>query len=194
MDDLLSKPLIEVIPESFANSKMDSEPELEDEASILDLEEFDELLLPKNFVGSSENDGKGKPEGKWIKKYKDSGEKEKPKNRKKKKKLEKESKKKVKNKSQKTKKKDKKKGSKAKNEGKKKKKKSEQKLSKKKAIRKFANRSIVEDGETISITLADLYVKQGKIEKAIIAYERLSLIIPEKKAFFAALIKKLKKK
>ena len=194
MDDLLSKPLIEVIPESFANSEMDSEPELEDEASILDLEEFDELLLPKNFVGSSENDGKGKPEGKWIKKYKDSGEKEKPKNRKKKKKLEKESKKKVKNKSQKTKKKDKKKGSKAKNEGKKKKKKSEQKLSKKKAIRKFANRSIVEDGETISITLADLYVKQGKIEKAIIAYERLSLIIPEKKAFFAALIKKLKKK
>ena len=80
MDDLLSKPLIEVIPESFANSEMDSEPELEDEASILDLEEFDELLLPKSFVGSSENDGKGKPEGKWIKKYKDSGEKEKPKN------------------------------------------------------------------------------------------------------------------
>jgi len=42
--------------------------------------------------------------------------------------------------------------------------------------------------------LADLYVKQGKIEKAIVAYERLSLIIPEKKAFFATLIKKLKKK
>jgi len=77
---------------------------------------------------------------------------------------------------------------------KKKKKVTEEKLSKKKAIRKFANRSIVEDGETISTTLADLYVKQGKIEKAIVAYERLSLIIPEKKAFFATLIKKLKKK
>ena len=196
MDDLLSKPLIEVIPESFVNSQKDSEQELDDEDSVLDLEEFDELLLPENFDGPQKETQRVKPEGKWIKKYKDSDDKgkEKSKNRGKKKKSEKESKKKVKNKSQKTKKKNNKKRSNPKNEGKKKKKNSEQKLSKKKAIRKFANRSIVEDGETISITLADLYVKQGKIEKAIIAYERLSLIIPEKKAFFASLIKKLKKK
>ena len=196
MDDLLSKPLIEVIPESFANSKKDSEEELEDEDSVLDLEEFDELLLSEDIDGQLKETQGVKPEGNWIKKYKDADDKgkEKSKNRRKKKKDEKEVKKKVKSKSQKAKKKNKKKDSNPKDERKKKKKNSEQKLSKKKAIRKFANRSIVEDGETISITLADLYVKQGKIEKAIIAYERLSLIIPEKKAFFATLIKKLKKK
>ncbi len=214
MDDLLSKPLIEVVPEKFAKEveEVDLELEEEDELSDLLLEEFEEMSSLKDLEPISDEELTVQPKlGKWIKKYqagseedkkgkgkkrtkkKDKEEKEaSPKAKKKDKK--KETSKKTDLKKKKTKKSDKKKESNPKNSKKKKKKDSDKKISKKKAIRKFASRSIVEDGETISITLADLYVKQGKIEKAIVAYERLSLIIPEKKAFFASLIKKLKKK
>lgn len=201
MDDLLNKPLIEVVPEKFAKEEeeIDIELEEEDELSDLLLEEFEELSTLEDLETIPDEELTVQPKlGKWIKKYQSSNDKEnkkkKGKKETKKKSKKKETSKKTDLKKKKTKKTDKKKASEPKNSKKKKKKDANKKISKKKAIRKFANRSIVEDGETISITLADLYVKQGKIEKAIVAYERLSLIIPEKKAFFASLIKKLKKK
>lgn len=47
--------------------------------------------------------------------------------------------------------------------------------------------------ELASETLADIYAKQGNIKRAELIYENLSLKFPEKKSYFAALIKKLKK-
>lgn len=47
-------------------------------------------------------------------------------------------------------------------------------------------------GGIITETLAQLLANQGQIEKAISMYERLSLIFPDKSAFFAAKIKQLK--
>jgi len=201
MDDLLSKPLIEVVPKIFAKSVKEPEPEPEDEISDLLLEDFNESLPTEeenlDTMDIEEEEMTLQPKlGKWIKKYQASEDKGKDSRKKKVKKKKDEPRKKIKpqKNNKKTKKKAKKKDVDRKDRKKSKKKVPEQKLSKKKAIRKFANRSIVEDGETISVTLADLYAKQGKTEKAIVAYERLSLIIPEKKAFFASLIKKLKKK
>ncbi len=215
MDDLLSKPLIEVVPEKFAKEEeeIDLEFEEEDELSDLLLEEFEQMSSLEDLEPIPDEELTLQPKlGKWIKKYQATNDNEDKKKKgkkrsKKKEKAEKEANPKTKKKTKKkensnktdlkkkkNKKSDKKKESDPKNSKKKKKKDSSKKINKKKAIRKFASRSIVEDGETISITLADLYVKQGKIEKAIVAYERLSLIIPEKKAFFASLIKKLKKK
>ena len=42
--------------------------------------------------------------------------------------------------------------------------------------------------------LASIYIEQNKINKAIAIYESLSLKFPEKKSYFAGLIKKLKTK
>ena len=42
--------------------------------------------------------------------------------------------------------------------------------------------------------LANIYIEQNKINKAIAIYESLSLKFPEKKSYFANLIKKLKSK
>lgn len=47
-------------------------------------------------------------------------------------------------------------------------------------------------GGIITETLAQLLANQGQIEKAINMYERLSLIFPDKSAFFAAKIEQLK--
>ena len=55
------------------------------------------------------------------------------------------------------------------------------------------DQSVSIDGAAISETLAVLMEKQGHIDKAIEMYEKLSLINPEKSAYFAALIEKLKK-
>jgi hypothetical protein len=43
-------------------------------------------------------------------------------------------------------------------------------------------------------TLAEVYVKQGKLKKAKKAYEILALKYPEKSSFFANQIKKIKNK
>ena len=48
--------------------------------------------------------------------------------------------------------------------------------------------------EIVSQSLADLLAKQGHHKKAISMYEKLSLIFPEKRAYFAAQIKKIKGK
>lgn len=57
----------------------------------------------------------------------------------------------------------------------------------------FAAKSIQENPTMASETLAELLVAQMQYRKAIKVYERLSLIFPEKSAFFAQRIENLKK-
>jgi hypothetical protein len=57
----------------------------------------------------------------------------------------------------------------------------------------LAEKSVAENQSVISETLARLLVQQGYKEKAINMYQRLSLAFPEKSAYFAAEIDKLKK-
>jgi hypothetical protein len=52
--------------------------------------------------------------------------------------------------------------------------------------------STSENPELITDTLAKIYIKQGLYEKALMAYEKLSLKYPEKNIYFAAQIKKIK--
>ena len=72
-------------------------------------------------------------------------------------------------------------------------KKKDKKKKKKRKIIDIAKKSIENSDDIISETLAELLAKQGSRKKAIQMYERLSLIFPEKSAFFAAKIEKLKK-
>lgn len=58
--------------------------------------------------------------------------------------------------------------------------------------RRLAAKSVQENQGLVSETLAKLYIRQGYNDKAIAMYERLSLAKPEKSAYFAAEIKKLK--
>lgn len=57
----------------------------------------------------------------------------------------------------------------------------------------LAERSVTENKAVVSETLARLLAKQGHRDKAIAMYERLYLVYPEKSAYFAAEIDKLKK-
>lgn len=54
--------------------------------------------------------------------------------------------------------------------------------------------SLVEDEGFVTETLAEIYAKQGKYQKAIKIYEQLSLNNPEKKVFFASRIRFLREK
>ena len=57
----------------------------------------------------------------------------------------------------------------------------------------LAEKSVTENKAILSETLARLYARQGYRDKAIAMYQRLSLAFPEKSAYFAAEIEKLKK-
>jgi len=56
---------------------------------------------------------------------------------------------------------------------------------------KLANKSLNEDYDLVSETMAKLFAKQGHKEKAIKIYEKLILIYPEKNTYFAARISEL---
>lgn len=57
----------------------------------------------------------------------------------------------------------------------------------------MAKLSVKEDDDLITETLAKIYAQQGNIEKAIKAYNKLSLKYPEKKVYFASQIRELEK-
>ena len=56
-----------------------------------------------------------------------------------------------------------------------------------------AKKSIVENNDIITETLAKVYAKQEHFEKAILAYQKLSLKYPQKSSYFANQIKVIKK-
>ena len=55
-----------------------------------------------------------------------------------------------------------------------------------------AKESLIENEHLITETLAKIYAMQGSVNKAVRAYEILSLKFPQKSAYFASLIKNLK--
>lgn len=57
----------------------------------------------------------------------------------------------------------------------------------------LARLSIVDDGDFITETLAQIYHNQGNLPKALSAYNKLLLKYPEKKTYFAAQIEKIEK-
>lgn len=57
----------------------------------------------------------------------------------------------------------------------------------------LAEKSVTENQDVVSETLAKLYAKQGYRDKAAQMYARLALLFPEKSPYFAAEIDKLKK-
>ncbi|MEW6470474.1 MAG: hypothetical protein AB1458_16295 [Bacteroidota bacterium] len=57
----------------------------------------------------------------------------------------------------------------------------------------MAKQSVTDNHSLVTETLARIYEKQGAYHKALEAYERLSLLYPEKSAFFAARIEEIRK-
>lgn len=60
------------------------------------------------------------------------------------------------------------------------------------AFNDIAEKSISENDEIITETLANIFIQQKKYDKAIDAFEKLSLKFPEKSSYFAARIEKVK--
>ncbi len=58
----------------------------------------------------------------------------------------------------------------------------------------MAKQSVLDDENLVTETLARIYMKQEKYQKAIRAYEVLSLKFPDKKRYFAALIEEIRNK
>jgi hypothetical protein len=56
-----------------------------------------------------------------------------------------------------------------------------------------AKKSVTENEDIVSETLAKIYYKQGNLLKARSSYQKLSLLYPEKMAYFAALISEIDK-
>ncbi len=56
---------------------------------------------------------------------------------------------------------------------------------------KMARLSVMDDGDLVTETLANIYADQGHYEKAIQAFERLQLKYPEKKIYFAGRIQEI---
>jgi hypothetical protein len=59
------------------------------------------------------------------------------------------------------------------------------------AIQNLAEKSNKED-EVLTVSMADVFAKQGKIDKAVEVLQKLSLLNPDKSAYFAAKIEYLK--
>ena len=57
----------------------------------------------------------------------------------------------------------------------------------------MAKKSVEDNDNIVSETLANIYIDQGNTEKAILIFEKLSLLYPDKSPYFAALIKNLEK-
>ncbi len=57
----------------------------------------------------------------------------------------------------------------------------------------MAKRSLEQKEDVVSETLAEIYKKQGDFDRAIWSYEKLSLLVPEKKHYFASKIKQIQK-
>jgi hypothetical protein len=60
-----------------------------------------------------------------------------------------------------------------------------------KKVEQMAEHSI-DEGEVITETMAEVWIKQGNTEKAIETYNKLSLLNPDKSAYFASLAEQLK--
>ncbi len=74
------------------------------------------------------------------------------------------------------------------------KKQEQQEKKRKKKVLEFAEKSLKENEEIVSETLAKILVEQEKYDRAILMYKRLRLKFPEKSSYFAGEIKKITKK
>jgi hypothetical protein len=64
-------------------------------------------------------------------------------------------------------------------------------ISSDKNVEKMAEHSI-DESEVVTETMADVWIKQGNKEKAIEIYHKLSLLNPDKSAYFASLAEQVK--